>query len=400
MTGKTQCKMEKNTKNGDWSNQRKCGRMGSRTGPSEFFGIKKETFMTFGQIIKKLRREADYTQEALADLLAISPQAVSRWECDQAMPDIALLPRIANLFSVSADYLLGIDFESREKKITEIRERADRILSDGNRGEAIRILRTGLLRYPNALPLMAALSDALFLEGQLDESLSLAEWVMDHATDMDLHVQAVFTACCVLDHRGQHDRAVELAKTVPECSQHDILRHLLTGSERIRELRHETLVNCETVLSNLLFLAQAKRDDGTPEYTPGERRRLYEAVLGGYALFYEDGDLFFDAQFAAQAHRELARLDVSEGREDDAMAHLAECVTWGLRFADYDPDAPHTSLAFRGEADGGYVRKSPDDDFRDEIAVWLNDEDFAPLRTREDWSALLHRFKKENSNRR
>ncbi len=348
--------------------------------------------MTFGQIIKKLRREADYTQEALAELLAISPQAVSRWECDQAMPDVSLLPRIANLFGVSADYLLGIDFESREKKIAEIRERANRIHADGNGDEAIRILRAGLLRYPNALPLMTALSDALFMAGQFDESLSLAEWVMDHATDMDLHVQAVFTACCVLDHQGRHERAVELAKTVPECSQHDILRHLLTGSERIRELRHDTLINCETVLSNLLFLAQAKRDGGEPEYTPEERRRLCETVLAGYALFFEDGDLFFDAQFAAQAHRELARLDLAEGREEEATAHLAECVTWGLRFADYDPDAPHTSPAFRGEIDGGYVKRSPDETFRSELAEWLNDEDFAPLRSREDFKMLVLRL--------
>ncbi|MBQ3816398.1 MAG: hypothetical protein II836_10090, partial [Clostridia bacterium] len=208
------------------------------------------------------------------------------------------------------------------------------------------------------------------------------------------HVQAVFTACCVLDHRGQHDRAVELAKTVPECSQHDILRHLLTGSERIRELRHETLVNCETVLSNLLFLAQAKRDDGENAYTPEEQRRLCETVLAGYALFYEDGDLFFDAQFAAQAHRELARLDLEAGREEEAMAHLAECVTWGLRSADYDPDAPHTSPAFRGEIDGGYVKCSPDETFRNELAEWLNDEDFAPLRSREDFAALIGRIGK------
>ena len=394
MSGKNQFKVEKNTKSGDWSNAGKCGRMEIRTGPSEFSGTKKEKCMTFGQIIKKLRREADYTQEALADLLAISPQAVSRWECDQAMPDIALLPRIANLFGVSADYLLGIDFESRERRIAEIRERANRVHSDGNRAEAIRILRRGLLSYPNALPLMTALSDALFMEGQFDESLSLAEWVMDHATDMDLHVQAVFTACCVLDHRGQHDRAVELAKTVPECSQHDILRHLLTGSERIRELRHDTLINCETVLSNLLFLAQAKRDDGEYAYTPEEQRRLCETVLAGYALFYEDGDLFFDAQFAAQAHRELARLDVRAGREEEAIEHLAECVTWGLRFADYDPEAPHTSPAFRGEADGGYVRSAPDENFRSELAQWLNEEDFAPLRSREDFAALIERIGK------
>ncbi len=381
--------MEKNSKSGDWSKSGKSVSMEIRTGPSEFFITKKEKYMTFGQIIKKLRRESDYTQEALADLLAISPQAISRWECDQAMPDIALLPRIANLFGVSADYLLGIDFESRERRIAEIRERANRTLADGNRSEAICMLRAGLLSYPNALPLMTALSDALFMEGQFDESLAFAEWVMDHTTDMDLHVQAVFTACCVLDHRGQHDRAVKLAKTVPECNQHDILKHLLTGSERIRELRHDAFISCGTVLSNLLSLAQAKRDDGEAEYTPEEQRKLCEMVLAGYALLYEDGDLYFDAQFAAQAHRELARLDVEAGRKEEAMAHLAECVTWGLCFADYDPDAPHTSLAFRGEIDGGYVRSSPNDTFRSKLAEWLNKEDFKPLRNRDDFAALI-----------
>ena len=45
--------------------------------------------MTFGQKIKSLRREANMTQENLAELLSISPQAISRWETDVAMPDIS-----------------------------------------------------------------------------------------------------------------------------------------------------------------------------------------------------------------------------------------------------------------------------------------------------------------------
>ena len=40
--------------------------------------------MTFGQIIKKLRRDADMTQERLAEVLSVSAQAVSRWETDTA----------------------------------------------------------------------------------------------------------------------------------------------------------------------------------------------------------------------------------------------------------------------------------------------------------------------------
>ena len=75
--------------------------------------------MTFGETIRTLRRRADYTQENLAELLGISPQAVSRWECETAMPDLSLLPRLANLFGVSTDLLLGVDPDGRDKRIEE-----------------------------------------------------------------------------------------------------------------------------------------------------------------------------------------------------------------------------------------------------------------------------------------
>lgn len=59
--------------------------------------------MTFGQIIKKLRRDADMTQERLAEVLSVSAQAVSRWETDTGMPDVSLLPPLANLFGVTTN---------------------------------------------------------------------------------------------------------------------------------------------------------------------------------------------------------------------------------------------------------------------------------------------------------
>ena len=71
--------------------------------------------MTFGQRLKKLRQETNMTQENLAELLSISPQAVSRWETDIAMPDISLLPPLANFFHTTTDYLLGM--ENYEKDI-------------------------------------------------------------------------------------------------------------------------------------------------------------------------------------------------------------------------------------------------------------------------------------------
>lgn len=63
--------------------------------------------MTIGSIIAKLRKEQALTQEALANALGVTNQAVSKWESDQSCPDIGLLPTIADLFHVSIDTLFG-----------------------------------------------------------------------------------------------------------------------------------------------------------------------------------------------------------------------------------------------------------------------------------------------------
>ena len=63
--------------------------------------------MTLGNQIATLRKERGLTQEALAQNLDVSNQAVSKWESDQCCPDITLLPKIADLFGVTIDFLFG-----------------------------------------------------------------------------------------------------------------------------------------------------------------------------------------------------------------------------------------------------------------------------------------------------
>ena len=60
-----------------------------------------------GNKIALLRKEHRYTQEALADMVQVSPQAVSKWENGRALPDTALLPRLAKALHTSIDSLLG-----------------------------------------------------------------------------------------------------------------------------------------------------------------------------------------------------------------------------------------------------------------------------------------------------
>ena len=57
------------------------------------------------QILKK-RKEAGLSQEALAEQLGVSRQAVSKWEVGEANPDIAYVMRMCEIFGISSDVLL------------------------------------------------------------------------------------------------------------------------------------------------------------------------------------------------------------------------------------------------------------------------------------------------------
>ncbi len=65
--------------------------------------------MTTGEKIAALRRETGLSQEALADKLGISRQAVSKWEADQAVPSMDNLMELGRIFSVPVDTLLRPD---------------------------------------------------------------------------------------------------------------------------------------------------------------------------------------------------------------------------------------------------------------------------------------------------
>lgn len=59
------------------------------------------------ETLARLRSKSRLTQEEAANHLGITKAAVSKWECGQSMPDISLLPAIADLYSTSIDDLFG-----------------------------------------------------------------------------------------------------------------------------------------------------------------------------------------------------------------------------------------------------------------------------------------------------
>ncbi len=63
--------------------------------------------MKFGEKLKQLRKDNNFTQEELAEKLYVTRTAISKWETDKALPAIDSLKLISELFRVSIDDLIS-----------------------------------------------------------------------------------------------------------------------------------------------------------------------------------------------------------------------------------------------------------------------------------------------------
>ncbi len=91
--------------------------------------------MTIGQKIIQLRNAADISQEQLAETLGVSRQSISKWEMDQALPQIDKVIQLAEIFSISTDELLLDKIEIHRTSANE--PRVNKYFgTDGFRGEA------------------------------------------------------------------------------------------------------------------------------------------------------------------------------------------------------------------------------------------------------------------------
>src|SRR5699024_5540471 len=110
----------------------------------------------------ELRKKRGLTQEALAEHLNISPQAVSTWENGTAYPDVMLIPRLAAVFEVSTDHLFGIGGDVENDRTREIRAEYERLCRDGDDDGRVALMREALAEYPYSCEFMNDLARSLF----------------------------------------------------------------------------------------------------------------------------------------------------------------------------------------------------------------------------------------------
>lgn len=82
--------------------------------------------MTLGQKIQMFRSAAGWSQEQLAEQLAVTRQTVSKWERDLSTPDANVLLLLSDLFEISLDELMRGEEARQSRRVLDLEQLAER----------------------------------------------------------------------------------------------------------------------------------------------------------------------------------------------------------------------------------------------------------------------------------
>ncbi|MCL2409742.1 MAG: helix-turn-helix domain-containing protein [Oscillospiraceae bacterium] len=185
--------------------------------------------------LKTLRKGSGLTQEEAAEILGISAQSVSKWERGDTLPDITLLPALANLYKVSVDELIGMD-KINARTIDAVFVKGHRHLRDGDTAAAITVYSDALKIFPNNEGIMSDLAMTLALSGdktRLPQAVSLCERVLSADTGEREKIRHTIRAalCFIYMKQGEKDKAIATARNLPHVREgrEIIMEHIENG---------------------------------------------------------------------------------------------------------------------------------------------------------------------------
>ncbi len=274
--------------------------------------------LDLGNNIRQLRRRDKRTQEALAEALGVTAQAVSRWESGGCYPDMNLIPSIANYFGVSIDELFGYT-NQREQKIddlvTHIFEMKWKDIA-----ECISLARKALVEFPGNDKLMLSLASTLYTAGgvrygechlvnedgyticdiekhktyeEWREAIPLYEKALQTLPLGKLRDRAIEELSQLYLNMGEHEKGIALAESAPDlwnCREF-LLAYACDGKQYVKT-HSETLL--KTIRASAVFIVNIITGDQR-HLSPKEKAdglasavRLFEVVCpdGNYGCHH------------------------------------------------------------------------------------------------------------------
>lgn len=371
---------------------------------------------TMGQIIRRLRKERNLTQEELAEQLGVTFQAVSKWENDTGMPDISQVVPIAHVFGVSTDVLFGTfgtnDTEEVWKIIDHSQSLLSRPLTAANLLEKYYALQEGLKLYPNntilllhcletgialSYPENEELYDAEHAERIYKECIRYADSVISYSKNISDIMRAHMIMVSLHSAYGNFEKAIFHAEQFPHRADFNI--HVMyayyahwkkdyvaeSNSCQYGVLHYlEGMLNITTQLAKSYMLQEKYSDAVTTVETSLE---LIQCIFKDNEVLppihhREYGDLY----------ALLAEIHLKDGNPDKALSYLEKMVDYDLNdYATIDSNTQTKSPLLNSIPHGLYHKRI---DRHQNLANKLTDQRFEILKENERYQKLIDLIKK------
>lgn len=312
--------------------------------------------LDLGQKIRELRRRDGRTQEALAESIGVTSQAVSRWEANGGYPDMEMIPSIANYFGVSIDELFGYNNE-RSKKIDELATKIDHMNrqnngEDINIDECISLARNALIEFPGNEKIMLCLASVLYNAGYVrygeyhllddegydvldvekhrtyvewKEAISLYEKLLKTMDDGDPRHRATRELTQLYLNVGEHTRATEIIETAPDIyGSREFLKAKATDGKKRAEAYGEGLLKTVRACSELMVSGVLANEKNM---TVSDKVQSLRGAIEIFNIVCTDGNCGLHHSYIARIYTLLSLYLWLDGKKDDAFEALDNSLT-------------------------------------------------------------------------
>lgn len=294
--------------------------------------------MEIGKRIQQLRREKGLTQEQAAAALGVTSAAVSKWETNAAMPDVAMLCPLARLLGATVDQLLDFHPSLEQEEINRLLEERQKLFQAGQVTEAVASCEALLREYPDDLRLkcaaaglyimyIPAICDADGMEDPVGRAVSLLEQSRE-SSDPVLAASSRSMLVNLYIMQEEFDRALAVLNEEPEVQQNtrttraNILLRKNELDEAEKLYQTELWSAGQAVVLNLigLYNTACRREDW-------ERARECIGMAMAAEKVLRTGEL---GGLTSSLYMLRAEVMQKQGRLDEAIESLTEYVDRSL----------------------------------------------------------------------
>jgi len=353
-----------------------------------------------GQRIKQLRKKNDFTQEKLADLLGVTYQSVSKWECGTTMPDIAMIAPLARLLQVSADELLGIkSVEQDERKAYFDSEFVEFWKKDDHEADYL-LAKQAVKEYPGEYKYWHWLGTVEyyisfdrqnheeFLE-MMDNSIQHNLIAYENGADEKWKNTALWNIICAYKYSNRIEEAKKYANLYPESdptSRDDAMEICLDGEELLVH-QQGMLSDALSKLCGILGKMWVFGDATDPRVRAGveAEKTIIESIIS-------DGNALRFNIYLSGIHEKLADIALASKDYDTAVKELENARKYAVASDEAQTSGKqYYTCLLLDHYDYDYSDCRPCGSVEKDLLEQLKEnKKYAALRDREDFKILLN----------